>query len=394
MHESTHDTPDRPDDGHRPDDDGQPADTTDEPTRRMNYDRTADSDTIRRMVQHIEPDWRVADATPATAGQHIVYLLTVETPAGPRDCVLKATPDGKPGTCDVEARILAIVAEHTTVPVPEVFGVVDEHDALPAPFFLSSREPGADFDRTGLGELTDDRVDALARSSGRQLARLHAMDALDGYGYVGVAYDEPLSGGRPSADTDQLVVTDATEDWTTCLRASVEGVVDGLGETRFADLQSTVAPAVETAIDTVEDPADPTVCRIDHSLDNLLVDPDSGETTALLDWEFQFAGTPAYDLAFVERSLAGGSWSFTPDAPDQHERIRAGLVAGYREATPDTVTGRFESNRTAYRLLVDCHELFNFDDALDVFDVPESQREAAADRLRAAVRERCSRWES
>lgn len=360
----------------------------------MNDDRTADSDTIQRMVQQIEPTWRVAEATPATAGHQIVYLLTVETGDGPREFVLKATPDGKPATCDVEARMLAIVAEHTTVPVPEVFGVVDEHDALPAPFFLSSRVPGADFDRTGLGDLTDAWVDPLARSSGRHLASLHALDAVDGYGYLGVEYDEALSGERPSADTDQLVVTDATDDWTDCLRASVEGVIAGLDETRFAGLQSTVAPAVEAAIDAVEDPDDPTVCRIDHSLDNVLVDPETGETTAFLDWEFQFAGTPAYDLAFVERSLAGGSWSFTPDAPDQHERIRTALVAGYREAAPDTGTDRFASNRAAYQLLVDCHELFNFDDALDVFDVPEPQRDAAADRLRATVHDRCARWEA
>ncbi|MFD1644456.1 phosphotransferase family protein [Haloarchaeobius litoreus] len=359
----------------------------------MNDDRTTDGDTIQRMVQQIEPNWRVVEATPATAGHQIVYLLTVETGSGPRDCVLKATPDGKPATCDVEARMLAIVGEHTTVPVPEVFGVVDEHDELPAPFFLSSREPGADFDRTWLGDLTADRIDALARSSGRHLASLHAMGAVDDYGYVGVEYEEPLAGGRPSADTDQLVVADPVEDWSDCLRSSVEGVVAGLDETRFADLQETVAPAVEAAIERVDDPDDPAVCRIDHSLDNLLADPESGEIAAFLDWEFQFAGTPAYDLAFVERSLAGGSWSFTVDAPDRHERIRAGLVAGYREAGGDETADRFAANRDAYALLVDCHELFNFDAALDVFDVDEAEREAGADRLRATVHERCSRWQ-
>lgn len=359
----------------------------------MTDDRTADSDTIRRMVQQIEPNWRVVEATPATAGQHIVYLLTVDTGDGPQECVLKATPEGKPATCDVEARVLAIVAEHTSVPVPGVFGVVDEHPDLPAPFFLSSREAGDDFDRTGLGELPDGRVDALARSSGRHLAGLHALDAVDDYGYLGVEYDDPLAGGQPSADTDQLVVADPAGCWTDCLRASVEGVVAGLDETRFADLRTTVEPAVEAAIEAVDDPDDPAVCRIDHSLDNVLVDPETGAVTSVLDWEFQFAGTPAYDLAFVERSLAGGSWSFTPDGPDRHERIRSGLVAGYRAAGGTEVANRFVANRATYALLVDCHELFNFEAALDVFDVAEPDREAAADRLRETVRERCSRWE-
>jgi Phosphotransferase enzyme family. len=153
----------------------------------------------------------------------------------------------------------------------------------------------------------------------------------------------------------------------------------------------TVAPAVDAAIDAIDDQSGPAVCRIDHSLDNVLVDSDSGETTAFLDWEFQFAGTPAYDLAFVERSLAGGAWGFTPDAPTRHERVREALLAGYRDAGGDAVADRFRANRDAYALLVDAHELFNFEDALDVFDVPEPQREAAADRLRATVRDRCER---
>jgi aminoglycoside phosphotransferase (APT) family kinase protein len=357
----------------------------------MNYDRTSDAETIRRMVQHVEPTWQVLEAAPATAGQHVVYLLTVASDDGPRECVLKATPPAMPATCDVEARMLAIVDEHTTVPVPEVFGAVDEHPDLPAPFFLAARVPGRDFDRTDLGTLSATHVDALARSSGRHLASLHGMDAVDGYGYVGVEYDEPLDGGRPSANTDQLTVADPTDDWRACLHDSVDSVVAGLDETRFAGLRETVAPAVDAAIDAIDDQSGPAVCRIDHSLDNVLVDSDSGETTAFLDWEFQFAGTPAYDLAFVERSLAGGAWGFTPDAPTRHERVREALLAGYRDAGGDAVADRFRANRDAYALLVDAHELFNFEDALDVFDVPEPQREAAADRLRATVRDRCER---
>lgn len=359
----------------------------------MNYDRTIDDETIQRMVEHVEPTWQVTATARATAGQHVVYRLTVDTDAGSRDCVLKATPPGKSATCDVEARTLAIVDAHTTVPVPEVFGAVDEHADLPAPFLLSERVPGRDFDRTGLSALTGSELDAVARSSGRHLASLHELDAVDGYGYVGVEHAGGLDGERPNASPRQLVVADPAEDWTECLRASVEGVVNGLADTRFAGLQETVAPAVEAAIDAVDDPADPVVCRIDHSLDNVLVDRDSGETTAFLDWEFQFAGTPAYDLAFVERSLAGGTWGFTPDAPTRRERIRQALLAGYREAGGDATADRFLATRDAYALLVDCHELYNFEDALDVFDVDEPQRAAAADRLRTVVRDRCSRWE-
>lgn len=359
----------------------------------MHYDRTVDDDTIQRMIAQIQPTWNATDATAATAGQHIVYLLTVDTPDGTRECVLKATPDGKQATCDTEARMLAIVDHHTTVPVPEVIGAVDAHPELPAPFFLAERVPGRDFDRTDIGTLTASQLDGLARSSGRYLASLHEHLTLDGYGYVGVEYEEPLDGGRPTPDPEHLAVSDPTDDWTACLHASVDGIVDGLAETRFADLQATVEPAIEAAIESVADPSEPAVCRIDHSLDNVLVDPESAETAAFLDWEFQFAGTAAYDLGFVRRSLAGGSWSFTPAAPTRRERIETALLAGYREGGGDVVADRFIRNRDAYSLLVECHELVNFDDALDVFDVAEDRRDAAADRLRAVVRDRCARVE-
>ncbi|WP_439025656.1 phosphotransferase family protein [Haloarchaeobius sp. DT45] len=357
----------------------------------MTYDRTVSDETLTRMVQHIEPTWTVSDATPATGGHHIVYLLTVETETGTRACVLKATPPGKDPMCDVEARMLAIVGENTTMPVPEVFGVVEQHDDLPAPFFLASTLPGEDYQRTEHARLSAIDLETLARSCGRHLASLHELDLVSGYGFVGVEYDRPLSGERPSGDPDQLVVRDPTDDWQACLRESAESIVAGLPDTRFADLAATVEPALDAHIDALSGRFDPVVCRIDNSIDNLLVDPETNEVSGFLDWEFQFAGTPAYDFAFVAHSMAGGAWAYVPDVPNHESTIRHGFLDGYREVGPAHVIAQYEDHGECYELLASCHAMWNFDTAMDQAGATPDQTEGAATALAETVRTLCEK---
>ncbi|MCT9095934.1 phosphotransferase family protein [Haloarchaeobius sp. HME9146] len=355
----------------------------------MKYDRTVSDETLTRMVQHIEPTWTVSDATPATGGHHIVYLLTVETETGTRDCVLKATPPGKDPMCDVEARMLAIVAANTTMPVPEVFGVVDEHGDLPAPFFLASTLPGEDYQRTELARVADVDLETLARSCGRHLASLHDLDLVSGYGYVGVEYDRPLAGDRPSSNPDQLVVRNPTDDWKSCLRDSVEAIVEGLAETRFDNLVGGVEPALDGRLDRLSGRFDPVVCRIDNSIDNLLVDPETSEVTGFLDWEFQFAGTPAYDLAFVTHSMAGGAWAYVPGVPNHEATIRRGFLDGYREVGPGHVVEQYETHGECYELLALCHAMLNFETVMEQADATDEQRDGAAEALTDAVSVLC-----
>jgi hypothetical protein len=102
----------------------------------MNFDRTLSTDAITKGVQLIEPTCDVVGATSAEHGHHIVYFLILATGDGKQRAVLKATPDGKSPVCGEEARMQAILDAHTAIPIPEVFGVVDSHDDLPAPFLL------------------------------------------------------------------------------------------------------------------------------------------------------------------------------------------------------------------------------------------------------------------
>ena len=355
----------------------------------MTDDRTISRETIAEIVERIEPTWEVRGTTPAANGHHIVYHLDVETEVGRRQCVLKATPPEKPPTCDDEARLLAVLDAHTSLPVPSVIGVVDEQEALPAPCFLSSSLTGANYDRTDLTELSEPTVERLARSTGRHLARLHGLDAVDAFGFVDVDADEVLDGGRPSSRVEQLAVEDATDSWCDYLAAETERVVAGLDATRFGDLRSTVRPVLDAHVEDISGELDPVVARIDQSLDNALLDSETGAVTGLLDWEFCVAATPAYDLVFVEHSLAGGHWTLVPGVPDRRAAIRSAMLDGYREVGSAHVDEQFRENYDCYALLANLHAMLNFDWWFDQVGVPDERREVAVDPLRERVESFC-----
>ena len=59
----------------------------------------------------------------------------------------------------------------------------------------------------------------------------------------------------------------------------------------------------------------------DFKPSNLLVDPEDGHVTGVLDWEFAFAGSPLFDLATLLRESA----NLPPDFED-------GVIEGYKAA--------------------------------------------------------------
>lgn len=359
-------------------------------------DRIIPDAQITDLCTRIEPTWTVEAATPAEDGHHVVYFLDVATPEGERHCVLKAPRPGQESACDEEARLLAILDAHTDIPVPEVFGVLDEESVetddadLPTPAFLASELPGTNDSRTALAAYSAEQAHGLAYSTGRLLAELHRVDDLAGYGFVGVDPDRALDGDRPSTDPDQVTVSDPTESWTDYLSGEVGRLEDHLAETRFADCRETVLGEIDARIDEVDGPFDPVLARIDQSLDNSLVDSETGRVTGLIDWEFCVAATPAYDLSFVEYTLVGGHWRLLPEGPDHTEAIREALLDGYASAGSERVIDQFRANRECYTLLVRAHEMANFAAWFDGVGADfDHRRDEAARRLRAELAERC-----
>lgn len=319
-------------------------------------ERQLPRDEIERMVGLVRPAWRVQEATLATDGVTPVYHLRAEGPDGHRDCVLKAArgDDGHLAVGDVgaEARLLAIVGEHTTIPVPEVIGAVDEHDSVRTPFFLMESMAGEKIAPGEVGSVSDETLRRVARLTGRYLGQLHGIDfeAVDGFGRgIQCKRSSPLGGERPPGDPSQLVLRDGYDDFRARLRDWWEEDFDtGRTSGRFDDLVPAIRETLNRRLAALPESLSPVVARLDHGWHNLLVAPDGGEITGVLDWGNLSSFPPAYDLALVEVRLAGGSRLTLPEVPDRRPTVRDALLVGYRQERP--IPPAFDSQRKCYQL--------------------------------------------
>jgi aminoglycoside phosphotransferase (APT) family kinase protein len=340
----------------------------------MNHQTTLTPDELARMVTTIKPSWRIREATPAEAGHHPVYKLAVETSAGNRDCYLKATPPEKAPSVKLEGRLLAILDRHTDIPVPTVYGVVDDHDTLQAPFLLQEAMPGRTIRRTELPSFSDDNFRRIAFDTGRHLADLHAVDAVDSFGYL--TCDGPERHGEsPVGDSTTVTVADPVADWQDQLRDWATETCTALEETRFADIPPEAEPVLETEIDRIEGEFDPVLARIDNVLENVLLE--DTEVRSMLDWEFTIAATPAYDIVNVAWSLAGGAYLFGPDVPDRRALIRAALIRGYRDEGSESVIDQVRANCDCYELLSLLRSMSLLEQWYQLFDLERTIDEAA-----------------
>ncbi|PSQ15437.1 hypothetical protein BRD00_14170 [Halobacteriales archaeon QS_8_69_26] len=344
-------------------------------------DRTIPRDHIERTVATIDPDWRVLAADPAEGGALPVYRLSVETHAGTRECYLKASPEGEDPWIDVEARLLSLIGGATSVPVPEVYGAIDEGGDLPAPCFLMSAVDGRIVERPDFGTVDPSVHEGIARSVGEHLAAVHALEPFEAYGYLEVADGEPLRGERPPADPSTVRVADPTEDWRERMRLEGDHELEKAADTRFGDAADGVASVLHERIDWLSGPFEPRICHVDFALENLPHDPETGEVRGMIDWAFTVAAPPDYDLLYAVRSLSGGHLRLVPDTPDRRDLVRSAVIEGYESAGSTAVVERYRENRDAYSLLAKVREANIFESAFDHPGIGGQRREAAAERL-------------
>lgn len=340
----------------------------------MQRETELSADELDRIIDTVEPEARILEASPVDFGHHIVYRLSVDMPHGQRVCYLKATPEGKDPTVNLEARILAILAHHTEIPVPMIYGVVDSHDDLPSPYVLLEAVPGKVRFRKELANVTDDFLRGVARETGRYLAELHTLDAVESFGFL-TPDGSRLHGGRPSGDFDTIRVVNPVEDWKNRCQESVRGELDEIKDTPFADIVPEVEPVVEAGIAGLEGPFEPVLARIDQSLEQVALN--HGEISALLDWEFTIASTPADDIIYVTRSLAGGPYRLVPDMPDRRDFILASMLDGYEAHASHPVAEQLRANRDCYELIATLRTMAHLKEWYELFDLGDSIEPAA-----------------
>jgi len=188
-----------------------------------------------------------------------------------------------PGAVDVDAAVLRLV--RGLLPVPEVLEVRRADVAAGRPALLvTSFLPGERLD-TVLATAPDHQVRAIGRNLGELLARLAQMPTLR----PGVFVDGDLRIAPLPAAAGGL------PEW-------LEAHVDKPG---FQDWSPRDLAGLGAVMETAQPPLDQIgrCCLVhsDFNPKNLLVDPDSGAVTRLLDWEFAHSGMPVTDLGNLLR---------------------------------------------------------------------------------------------
>ncbi len=361
-------------------------DVTDEWTR---ADAEVADEAVRAMVDELRPAWTVEGVERADEGTDFVAVLDVATAASTRRVVLKATTNDwvDAEVARAEPRLLDLVGRETTIPVPDVYGYCDVHDALPTPFYLMEYVPGEALEGRA-DVLSEDAFARVVRDAGENLAALHDLGTLPAAGTVGVH-----GGDLAVLDTDDNPRYENGLEKTHegCLEAidtlDDGGYFPGVTEDRerFADLIPTLREHVDRTVPTLAPADDPRYCHWDYRYGNLLVDPDTGATNAVLDWANLSAAEPASNLASVEFHLL--------DADDPDDATLAARRRTFRDAYASARDADWAFT-DAVRERMAFYEFGNRVGAMACFglwheDATPSEREAIEADHRSFVRDRC-----
>lgn len=290
------------------------------------HDGSFDRNTVERLVRTCRSDWEVSAYRHAGDGTDAVYFVTVETPSGPRETVLKALAFLDPAAFRPEPVLLRLF-EPTPVPVPRVLGVVPEsRPDLPTPCFLMDRQEGQ---VPTVSDLSADRLNRLAREAGRNLAHVHTTGDFDRFGAVRCREDVSRDHSALAVKGIHLTVgSEGDERWPDRLRAQVEDRIDEIDD-RFADVIDPLERFIGDRLDDLNGLFTPALTHHDYRPGNLLVDPGTGETNAVLDWGNPFTAERAYNLVTVENYLCGR----VPPGHPRRKHVRAAMRVGYADVT-------------------------------------------------------------
>lgn len=281
------------------------------------------------MVQLVEPSWELEQADRETRGHMSVYYLEVRADEGCHRVVLKASPDDEPHGISTEVRLVTVLDHQTEIPVPTVVGAVDDHAAVPTPFFVMTSAPGTAHSYEATRRVSDAVLTEVAYQTGRYLAELHGLPVRNRFGVVSYNRPSPPAGSRPAVQADRFDVSDGEPAWSAFLWETTKPELESLQDTRFAELGSRIERTLHQQIDRLDDTLPAVIGRIDHGLHNLTIDPETGRIESLIDWEFALAVTPGYDLKTVEWVLSGAVLTPLDDATDRRELVREAMAEGY-----------------------------------------------------------------
>ena len=234
-----------------------------------------------------------------------------------RTAVLRRPPPGplEQGAHDVvrEGALLRALAPGP-VPVPDVLGAEPDPDVLGTPFLVMAEVPGTVVRTTAVAAALGPVAVAAAHDHVAVLARLHGLDPL--------ALDLPEDLHRRAARGGHVL-----------------RLLDRWGEQvprARAEHREPLARALAALRATVPDEVPPRLLHGDYRLDNVVIDPTTGNVRAVLDWELATVGDPRTDLGSLLAvwTTAADGFVTLPDPPSRAPGMPdvAALLADYASA--------------------------------------------------------------
>ena len=172
--------------------------------------------------------------------------------------------------------------------------------------------------------------------------------------------------------------------WREWVEELYENWIDELDD-RFIDLKPALEAFIESRLDALNRSFDAVLGHIDYKHWNVLVRPESAETTAVLDWGHATAMEPAYDLYLTEEHLC--QWAAL-DSP-LRQRIRTALEAGYAKTNNLECDPDYDERRELYLAVSRLQPLVWFSKWMA--DIPKKKRREVEDQHRQFVSDLLSR---
>lgn len=354
--------------------------------------RALAKETVQGMVHTLRPSWTVERIQPIESGTDAVYYIIAETNNEPVKSVIKACTAIPSADFRPEPYICRLLNQQTTIPVPRIFGSMDNHEEYPSPFYLMERCDGR---CAATIERTPDQVTQIARTAGRNIGEYHTVGEFHRFGRLrldcdvahsrmgatvdgrGLAVADAATGNRPEPDTS-LWQEYSTSSWRAWFESLYLYWMKNLDE-RFTDLRPEIEAFVESRIDTLDRSFNAVLSHIDYKYRNILIQPETGETTAVLDWGHSTAMEPYYDLVVTEHHLS--RWA--PRRSSDRRRVRTALEEGYSQTNTLERDSEFEERRELYLLQSYLQPLAWFSEWLA--DTPEAERIEAEKTYRQFV---------
>ncbi|MGI9477882.1 MAG: phosphotransferase family protein [Hyphomicrobiaceae bacterium] len=250
----------------------------------------------------------------ATGLANINYRLRIDG----RDVVLRRPPDGDlpPGAHDMkrEHRVLSKLSK-VFPPAPDSMHLCEDVSVIGVPFQIMEYRPGRVIKGDDFSFIGDDPT--RARRTGEML--IDAMIALHG---VDAAHAGLAELGRPDG-----FIARAVKGWRTrAERLEPQGDMNRL--TREIGVWLEAQTTKERT---------PTLLHCDLKLDNCILDPETLELRAIVDWDMGTRGDPLFDLATMT-----SYWTEAGDPECMHEMAQMPTAApGFR--TRDEIVARYAS---------------------------------------------------